>query len=109
MRRHAEEKPYKCNYFNTGVDTEMELQDHIDMCASERVHICQEFGKGFKTKQNLTVHFVVHSVVRSFQCDQWDKSSNNYGGLYTHKKKVHEGVTYMTVRCVESSLERSVT
>jgi len=125
MKRHGEGKPYKCTFCGNRFDSEKDMEHHLGMgdrnvyrcrakqdkemvmrgMSGEMKHVCQECGKGFSTKQNLAVHAVVHSE-KKIQCDKCDKCYSNSGGLYIHKKKVHEGIKYDCQECGKQFTEK---
>jgi DNA-directed RNA polymerase subunit RPC12/RpoP len=116
---HTEEA-VKCEHCGTGMDGE-KMEEHLGKgdngsfrcqvkqakemvrmaVSGERKHVCKVCGKGFKTKQYLFNHVNSHAKVKAFKCEVegCDKSYAGNGGLFTHKKIVHEGEYYECPEC----------
>ncbi|KAM4709335.1 uncharacterized protein O3C94_020395 [Discoglossus pictus] len=107
VKKHTEEKPFKCSDCGKGFTSNANLIKHQRVHTGEKPYACSDCGKCFNQITNLNVHRIIHTGERPFVCSYCGKCFSRKMNLVRHQK-THTGERpFACSECGKGFIQRS--
>lgn len=103
LRRHNNEKPFKCDKCPAAFTLRYELSSHAAVHSKVRPFICKFCGKGFKNVGSLRTHFRIHGF-KDHKCKYCALRFKSKEERFEHESSAHNNdiVKYKCKYCYKS-------